>query len=132
MEETRKPGDHFLPGLRCADHSGGLGQLLVHAPCRDRLPGCYGRLMGSSGPVCFCDEQAVFGSFDLHPKKVWSEFVPFVACRAATGVFTMVAMIAMVDGLGIKQDFICKIVVSAISLVLNYAFSKWFIFKKES
>ena len=25
----------------------------------DRLPGCYGRLMGSSGPVCFCDEQAV-------------------------------------------------------------------------
>ena len=21
----------------------------------------------------------VFGSFDLHPKKVWSEFVPFVA-----------------------------------------------------
>ena len=74
----------------------------------------------------------VFGSFDLHPKKVWSEFVTFVACRAATGVFTMVAMIAMVDGLGIKQDFICKIVVSAISLVLNYAFSKWFIFKKES
>lgn len=47
------------------------------------------------------------------------------------GVFTMVAMIAMVDGLGIKQDFICKIVVSAISLVLNYIFSKWFIFKKK-
>ena len=67
----------------------------------------------------------VFGSFDLHPKKVWSEFVPFVAC------FTMVAMIAMVDGMGIKQDFICKIVVSAISLVLNYIFSKWFIFKKK-
>ncbi len=40
-------------------------------------------------------------------------------------------MIAMVDGLGIKQDFICKIVVSAISLVLNYIFSKWFIFKKK-
>ena len=73
----------------------------------------------------------VFGSFDLHPKKVWSEFVPFVACRAATCVFTMVAMIAMVDGMGIKQDFICKIVVSAISLVLNYIFSKWFIFKKK-
>ena len=43
----------------------------------------------------------------------------------------MVAMIAMVDGMGIKQDFICKIVVSAISLVLNYIFSKWFIFKKK-
>ena len=45
--------------------------------------------------------------------------------------FGMVAMIAMVDGMGIKQDFICKIVVSAISLVLNYIFSKWFIFKKK-
>ena len=44
---------------------------------------------------------------------------------------TMGAMIAMVDGMGIKQDFICKIVVSAISLVLNYIFSKWFIFKKK-
>lgn len=73
----------------------------------------------------------VFNSWDLHPKKVWSEFVPFIACRVATGVFSMVAMIAMVDGLGIKQDFICKIVVSAISLVLNYLFSKLFIFKKE-
>ena len=29
------------------------------------------------------------------------------------------------------KDFICKIVVSAISLVLNYIFSKWFIFKKK-
>ena len=72
-----------------------------------------------------------FASFDLHPKKVWAEFVPFVACRAATGAFTMVAMIVMVDGLGIRQDFICKIVVSAISLVLNYIFSKWFIFRKK-
>ena len=60
-----------------------------------------------------------------------AEFVPFVACRAATGAFTMVAMIVMVDGLGIRQDFICKIVVSAISLVLNYIFSKWFIFRKK-
>lgn len=57
--------------------------------------------------------------------------MPFVACRAATGAFTMVAMIVMVDGLGIRQDFICKIVVSAISLVLNYIFSKWFIFRKK-
>mgnify|MGYP002614071756 CR=1 FL=1 len=73
----------------------------------------------------------VFASLDLHPKKIWSEFVPFVICRAATGVFTMIAMIVLVDGLGIHQDFICKIVVSAISLVLNYLFSKLFIFKSE-
>jgi putative flippase GtrA len=40
-------------------------------------------------------------------------------------------MIVMVDGMGIKQDMICKIVVSAISLVLNYICSKLFIFKKK-
>ncbi|MCD8084511.1 MAG: GtrA family protein [Clostridiales bacterium] len=73
----------------------------------------------------------VFQSWDLHPGKVWSEFAPFVVCRAATGAFTMAAMIVMVDGLGITQDMLCKIVVSAISLVLNYLFSKLFIFKKE-
>ncbi|HIT63558.1 MAG TPA: GtrA family protein [Candidatus Ventrimonas merdavium] len=74
----------------------------------------------------------VFNSRSLEPKKVWNEFVSFVLCRAATGAFTVVAMIAMVDGLGIRQDFICKVVVSAISLVMNYGFSKLFIFKKEA
>lgn len=72
----------------------------------------------------------VFGSWSLHPKKVWAEFVPFVLCRVATGVFTMVAMIVLVDVMKIPYDFICKIGVSVISLVLNYLFSKLFIFKK--
>lgn len=72
----------------------------------------------------------VFCSMSLHPKVVWKEFSSFVVCRAATGVFTLAAMMVMVDGLGIRQDMICKVVVSAISLVLNYVFSKLFIFKK--
>lgn len=73
----------------------------------------------------------VFNSYSLHPKKVWAEFVPFVVCRAATGAFTMIAMIVLVDGLKIRQDFICKVAVSAVSLVLNYLFSKLYIFKKQ-
>lgn len=36
------------------------------------------------------------------------------------------------DGIGIRQDMICKVVVSAISLVLNYGFSKLIIFRKKS
>jgi putative flippase GtrA len=68
----------------------------------------------------------------LHPKTVWKEFVSFVLCRVATGLFTLVAMMVMVDGMGIKQDFICKVITSVISLVLNYLFSKLFIFKKRS
>ncbi len=74
----------------------------------------------------------VFQSWSLRPKKLCAEFVPFVACRAATGLFTLVAMMVMVGGLKIRHDFICKVVVSAISLVMNYVFSKWFIFKKTS
>ena len=71
----------------------------------------------------------VFRSFEFRPALLWREFSGFVAARAATGVFTMVAMIVMVDGLR-WNEFLGKLVVSAISLVLNYIFSKWFIFKK--
>ena len=73
----------------------------------------------------------VFNSWDLHPGKVWREFSSFVICRMATGLFTLVAMIVMVSGLKISHDFICKIAVSVISLVLNYVFSKLFIFKRK-
>ncbi|MCC8059421.1 MAG: GtrA family protein [Clostridiales bacterium] len=73
----------------------------------------------------------VFRSMSVNPGLLWKEFTAFVACRLVTGIFTLIAMMVMVDGLGIKQDFICKVVVSAISLVLNYLFSKWFIFKKK-
>lgn len=73
----------------------------------------------------------VFCSMTLQPKAVWKEFSSFVACRVATGLFTLAAMMVMVDGMGIRQDFICKVVVSAISLVLNYLLSKWLIFKKS-
>lgn len=132
MEETRKSGDDFLPDFWRTDNAGELVQLLVYA----RLGIDYRAATAGSwaAAVLFAfvtNKLFVFASFDLHPKKVWAEFVPFVACRAATGAFTMVAMIVMVDGLGIRQDFICKIVVSAISLVLNYIFSKWFIFRKK-
>ena len=74
----------------------------------------------------------VFQSRSLKPKDVWSEFVPFVACRIVTLLFTLAAMVAMVDGMGIRQDFICKVVVSGISLVLNYVLSKWVVFRKVS
>lgn len=74
----------------------------------------------------------VFRSFTLQPRLLWKELSSFVACRLLTGLLTLVTMIAMVDGLGIKQDFICKIVVSAISLALNYILSKLFIFKKAT
>lgn len=72
----------------------------------------------------------VFRSRDFHPRYLAKEFTSFVAFRALSGGFTLVAMVAMVDGLGIQNDFLCKVVVSGMSLVLNYVFSKLFIFRK--
>ena len=115
MEEVCEPGDGFLSDLRRADNPDGLDQLLDYETGRGGLP----------------VKLFVFNSWDLHPRQVWKEFSSFVICRMATGLFTLVAMIVMVSGLKISQDFICKIAVSVISLVLNYVLSKLFIFNKK-
>ena len=74
----------------------------------------------------------VFENHDFHFRHLLREAVSFFACRLFTAVFTYVAMVVMVDGLGIRQDILCKVVVSAISLILNYVFSKLVIFRKKS
>ena len=61
----------------------------------------------------------VFRSFGMRPGLLWREFSSFVAARAATGVFTMVAMIVMVDGLR-WNEFFGKLVVSAVAGVKLY------------
>lgn len=73
----------------------------------------------------------VFENFDFRPKYLLKECASFFACRLFTAAFTYVAMIVMVDGLGITQDMLCKIAVSAISLVMNYVFSKLIIFRRQ-
>lgn len=71
----------------------------------------------------------VFRSYNFHPGYLLKEMASFFSFRILTAVFTYVAMVVMVDGMGISQDMICKIIVSAISLVLNYICSKLFIFR---
>ena len=73
----------------------------------------------------------VFRSKDYDLKLIIGELVPFVACRLGTGLLVLVMMMVMIDGLGISNELLCKVVTSVISLVLNYVFSKWFIFKKD-
>ena len=72
----------------------------------------------------------VFENLNFHIRYLIREITSFFACRLFTAVFTYVAMVVMVDGLKIQQDMLCKIAVSGISLVLNYVFSKWLIFRK--
>ena len=72
----------------------------------------------------------VFENFNFRLRYLMKEMASFFGCRLFTAVFTYVAMVVMVDGLKIQQDMLCKIAVSGISLVLNYVFSKWLIFRK--
>lgn len=72
----------------------------------------------------------VFQSHTLSGKELFKEFISFVSCRALTGAFSVGAMVMMVDIWGLNEWF-GKFMVSAMSLVLNYVFSKLFIFKQK-
>lgn len=72
----------------------------------------------------------VFKSYEFRPAEFAKEFISFVSCRLLTGVMTIGAMVVMVDYLD-WNEWLGKFVVSALSLVLNYIFSKLFIFKKS-
>lgn len=61
---------------------------------------------------------------------LFKECVSFFGCRLATGIMDVVVMYVSVDLLHFN-DIIMKIVSNVLVVVLNYIFSKLFIFKKE-
>lgn len=130
-EEGIKQGIYFLYYFWGTDNSGGLGKL-----CAVLVSGLGYRVstaLSWAAAVLFAfvtNKFWVFRSFTLKLSYLWKEFVSFVACRAATGVLTMLGMILMVDGFH-WNEFLGKLMVSAMSLVLNYIMSKLFIFKKK-
>lgn len=72
----------------------------------------------------------VFQSYKFHLSYLWKEFISFVSCRAATGIFTLLVMIVLVEWMHLNE-FFGKVIISAISLVLNYLLSKLYIFKNN-
>lgn len=75
------------------------------------------------------NKRFVFESKAITNKEKWAEFVKFVSARMATFVMDMVLMIVLVDLLHFN-NLICKILVNILVIVLNYVFSKIFVFKK--
>ena len=73
----------------------------------------------------------VFQSYNFWPLFLLKEMTTFFFYRIVTLIFNYVAMILMVRYMGIKQEMFCKVIASGISLILNYVFSKLFIFKKK-
>ena len=73
----------------------------------------------------------VFKSTVTDAKGIFIECVTFFGFRLASGAIDMTTMFVMVTLLGIN-DFIAKLVCQFIVIVLNYVFSKLFIFKDRS
>ena len=69
----------------------------------------------------------VFNSTD---KKIIKEMIKFVGCRAFSGILDIVLFFIFVKLLKIN-DIIAKVVISVIVVILNYIFSKLWIFKKR-
>lgn len=78
----------------------------------------------------------VFESYSWNPKFVLRELALFVSARLATGVLEIFGVPFLAD-LGLNQTIfgidgmVSKIIVSVLVVILNYVFSKIFIFKKE-
>lgn len=70
--------------------------------------------------------QSYSKSFGFVMRELWT----FVVCRAASGVMEMVFMIVTVSWLYMDK-YVSKMIVSVIVVVMNYVFSKLFIFRKS-
>lgn len=76
----------------------------------------------------------VFRNYNLRPSYLVKEVGAFVAARAFSGVVTWILMVVMVKlggNRGFLYELFCKLTSSVINMVLNYIFSKLWIFKNK-
>lgn len=81
----------------------------------------------------------VFKNFQFRPSHLWKEWWSFFAARSVSGVMVMLLMIFFVDLLHWGEFclgslevglYLAKAIISFVNLVVNYIFSKLWIFKK--
>lgn len=77
----------------------------------------------------FTNRKWVFNSNAITAKEKLSEFGKFIIGRAFSMVVELVGFFLMFNILGI-QEFISKIVISVIIIIMNFFISKFFAFKK--
>ena len=76
----------------------------------------------------------VFRNYNMRPSYLVKEAGAFVAARAFSGVVTWVLMVVMVKlggDRGFVYELFCKFTSSVLNMVLNYVFSKLWIFKNK-
>lgn len=71
----------------------------------------------------------VFNSKDKNKDVVIKEFIKFVNCRLTSGVIEMILLFLLVNMIKVN-DIISKFVIGVIVVVLNFIFSKVFVFQK--
>ena len=72
----------------------------------------------------------VFESTKRDIRFIVKKFGAFISCRIVSGVIEMIIMFVMINLLLI-DDFIVKLVTNVVVIILNFLFSKLFIFKKN-
>ncbi|WP_236005855.1 GtrA family protein [Desemzia sp. RIT 804] len=77
----------------------------------------------------FTNKKYVFKSTSENVQSWLKEFILFCGFRAVSGVFDMLSMWILVDFISFDTN-IAKIATQFIVVVLNYFFSKFFVFKK--
>lgn len=79
----------------------------------------------------FTNKVLVFESKVDTKKQLLKEMVSFFGCRLLTLAVDQIIMIITVDKLGINA-FLMKIISNIVVIILNFVFSKLFIFKKNT
>ena len=77
----------------------------------------------------FADKIVVFKSYSFMPKKIMTEIGTFIGARIVTELVNVVLMWAIIDMMKKNAGF-GKIVASLVVIILNYIFSKYFVFTK--
>lgn len=77
----------------------------------------------------FVNKIFVFLSKSWTFSVVWSEFLPFIACRILSGIFDVIFMVITVDCLHFNH-MLAKILSNIVVMLANYFASKFLIFKK--
>jgi len=78
----------------------------------------------------FANSSVVFRSEANTVKEKFGEFVKFISARLSTMVIEVGGVWLMADVMKIN-DYVAKFVIQFIVLVLNYFFSKFFVFSKK-
>lgn len=72
----------------------------------------------------------VFKSHDWSKETVIPELTKFVSCRVASGAMETIILLITVDMLGWNGN-IWKLLTQVLVVILNYVFSKLFVFRKK-